>query len=112
MFATYRFGGNARLTSFNPHSHVRGKAYRYELQYPDGKTETVLNVPRYNFDWQIEYHLAKPIDVPAGTLLKVTAWFDNSAANPANPDPTKEVRFGEQTYNEMMIGYFTGHRLP
>ena len=110
--ATYRFTGPARLLSFNPHSHVRGKAWRYELTYPDGRTETVLDVPRYDFNWQLEYQLAAPLDVPEGTVLKATAWYDNSDKNPANPDPSKTVRFGEQTSDEMMIGYFTGHRLP
>ena len=110
--ATHRFRQPTRLLSFNPHSHVRGKAYRYEMVYPDGRTETVLNIPRYDFNWQLEYHLREPIDVPAGTRLKVTAWYDNSDKNPANPDPTATVGFGDQTWNEMMIGYFTGYRLP
>jgi hypothetical protein len=110
--ATHYFRNPVRLLSFNPHSHVRGKAYRYELQYPDGRTETVLDVPRYDFNWQLEYYLRDPIDVPAGTRLKVTAWYDNSAKNPANPDPTATVHFGDQTWDEMMIGYFSGYRLP
>ena len=109
--ATYTLRNKSRLISFNPHSHVRGKAYRYELVYPDGKSEVVLDVPRYDFNWQMEYVLAKPIDVPPGTRVRVTGWFDNSKDNPANPDPTKIVRFGEQTWEEMMIGYFTGHVL-
>lgn len=111
VVANYKFGGPARITSFSPRSHVRGKAYRYELTYPDGRTERVLEIPRYDFNWQLEYVLRDPIDVPRGTVLKVTAWYDNSAANPANPDPTKLVRFGDQTWDEMMIGYFTGHKL-
>ena len=111
VVAHYKFGGPARITSFSPHSHVRGKAYRYELTYPDGRTERVLDVPRYDFNWQLEYMLRDPIDVPRGTRMTVTAWYDNSAANPANPDPTKTVRFGDQTWDEMMIGYFTGHKL-
>jgi hypothetical protein len=110
--ATHYFQNPARLLSFNPHSHVRGKAYRYELQYPGGKTETVLDLPRYDFNWQMEYVLRDPIDVPAGTRLKVTAWYDNSEKNPANPDPGATVRFGDQTWDEMMIGYFSGYRLP
>lgn len=110
--ATYRFRVPARITTFMPHSHVRGKAYRYELIKPDGTSEVVLDVPRYDFNWQYEYRLAKPLDVAAGSRLKVTAWYDNSAANPANPDPRQRVRFGEQTWDEMMIGYFTAHELP
>ena len=109
--ANYTFKGPARLLSFNPHAHLRGKAFRYDLTYPDGQSRTVLNVPRYDFNWQLEYQLRDPIDVPAGTVLKVTGWYDNSKANPANPDPDREVRHGEQTWEEMMIGYFTGHRL-
>lgn len=109
--ASHLFKFPARLLSFNPHSHVRGKAYRYELIYPDGRAETVLDIPRYDFNWQLEYHLREPLDVPEGARLKVTAWYDNSDRNPANPDPTKEVRFGDQTWDEMMIGYFSGYRL-
>jgi mono/diheme cytochrome c family protein len=109
--AAHVFRRPARLLSFMPHSHVRGKAYRYELVYPGGRTETVLNLPRYDFNWQIEYFLRDPIDVPAGTRLKVTAWYDNSDKNPANPDPTATVGFGDQTWNEMMIGYFSGYAL-
>ena len=109
--ASHLFDAPARLLTFNPHSHVRGKAYRYEVVYPGGRTETVLDVPRYDFNWQLEYHLREPLDVPAGARLKVTAWFDNSDGNPANPDPSKEVRFGDQTSDEMMIGYFSGYRL-
>ena len=93
-------------------SHARGKAFRYELIYADGHSDVILNLPRYDFNWQIEHQFARPIDVPAGTRLKVTGWYDNSSENPANPDPTKFVKFGEQTWEEMMIGYFTGHTLP
>ena len=109
--ATHRFAFPVRLLSFNPHSHVRGKAYRYEVIYPDGKAETVLDVPRYDFNWQLEYYLREPLDLPAGARLKVTAWYDNSEKNPANPDPAATVRFGDQTWDEMMIGYFSGYRL-
>jgi hypothetical protein len=110
--AGHTFKSAARLFSFMPHSHVRGKAYRYEVVYPDGRKETVLDLPRYDFNWQLEYRLAEPLDVPAGSKLKVTAWYDNSDKNPANPDPTATVRFGDQTWDEMMVGYFTAHRLP
>lgn len=109
--AIYTFRDAARLYSFMPHSHVRGKAYKYELLDASGKGTVVLDVPHYDFNWQFEYRLARPIDVAAGSRLKVTAWYDNSKDNPANPDPTKFVRFGEQTSDEMMIGYFTGHKL-
>ena len=109
--ASHMFFQPTRLLSVNPHSHVRGKAFRYELVYPDGKTDVILNLPRYDFNWQIEHQFARPIDVPAGTRLQVTGWYDNSAGNPANPNPDKTVKFGEQTWDEMMIGYFTGHLL-
>lgn len=109
--ASHMFFQPVRLLSVNPHSHVRGKAFKYELIYPDGHTDVILDLPRYDFNWQIEHQFATPIDVPAGTRLKVTGWYDNSKDNPANPDPSKAVGFGEQTWQEMMIGYFTGYVL-
>ena len=104
--AETRFSRDSVLYSFAPHMHVRGKAFRYELVFPDGREEVVLDIPRYDFNWQTRYRLREPIHLPAGTVLKATAWYDNSENNPANPDPTKRVRFGEQTWEEMMIGYF------
>jgi mono/diheme cytochrome c family protein len=109
--ASHTFFQPVRLLSINPHSHVRGKAFKYELIYPDGRTDVILDLPRYDFNWQLEHQFAEPIDVPAGTRLKVTGWYDNSKDNPANPDPSKAVGFGEQTWQEMMIGYFTGYVL-
>jgi hypothetical protein len=109
--AVHNFTEPTRLLSVNPHAHVRGKAWKYELIQPDGKSEVILNVPHYDFNWQIEYQFGQPIDVPAGAKLKVTAWYDNSKDNPANPDPNNKVKFGDQTWDEMMIGYFTGHSL-
>jgi hypothetical protein len=109
--ASHTFFRPVRLLSVNPHSHVRGKAFKYELFYPDGRSEVLLNLPRYDFNWQIEHQFATPVDVPAGSRLQVTAWYDNSTGNPANPDPSKAVKFGEQTWEEMMIGYFTGYVL-
>lgn len=104
--ATVRLPADARLLAFMPHMHVRGKAYRYELQRP-GETEPtiILDIPRYDFNWQLRYTLREPLDAPAGSTLIGTAWYDNSAENPANPDPTKTVRWGPQTYDEMMLGY-------
>jgi len=87
------------------HMHVRGKAFKFEAISPDGKTETLLDIPRYDFNWQLRYDYAKPRFLPRGTTIKITAVFDNSAGNPANPDPNKTVRWGQQTYDEMMIGY-------
>jgi hypothetical protein len=89
-----------------PHAHLRGKAFEYRIVRPDGETETVLRVPRYDFNWQLTYYLEKPIQLTKGTKLEVIAWYDNSPNNPYNPDPSKEVHWGEQTSEEMMMGYF------
>jgi len=94
------------LSSVYPHMHVRGKDVTYKLIYPDGREETVLHVPKYDFNWQTSYRLAEPKFMPKGTTLKVIAHFDNSAANKYNPDPTATVRWGDQTWEEMLIGYY------
>jgi len=104
--AAYRFREDAILYSLFPHMHLRGKSFRIEARYPDGKSETLLNVPRYRFDWQNRYVLAEPRHMPEGTILHCEGHFDNSAANPGNPNPDKEVRFGVQTWDEMLVGYF------
>jgi len=97
---------DARLLAFMPHMHVRGAAFRYELQSnPQAARTTLLDIPRYDFNWQLRYALATPIDAPRGAVVHATAWFDNSSANPANPDPNRTVRWGEQTFDEMMLGY-------
>ena len=93
------------VTAFMAHMHVRGKAFRFDLVTPDGKTETLLDIPRYDFNWQLRYELKEPRVLPRGSTVKTTAVFDNSPANKANPDPTKTVKWGQQTYDEMMIGY-------
>ena len=90
-----------------PHMHMRGKAFRYEANIPDGRREILLDVPKYDFNWQIRYDLAEPKLLPRGTELLCTAHFDNSESNLSNPDPTRNVGWGEQTWDEMMIGYFT-----
>lgn len=87
------------------HMHVRGKAFKFEALLPDGRTETLLDIPRYDFNWQLRYDYAMPHFLPRGTIIKTTAVFDNSTGNPANPDATKNVRWGQQTFDEMMIGY-------
>jgi len=107
--ATLRVPFEAVITGFMPHMHVRGSACKYEMTV-DGKTTTLLDVPKYDFNWQLKYQLAEPITVPLGTPLKYTAHFDNSAKNPANPDPTKEVKWGKQTSDEMMLGYIEYYR--
>jgi mono/diheme cytochrome c family protein len=95
----------AKILAFLPHMHLRGKAARFDLIGRDGRRETLLDVPRYDFNWQLYYRLAQPVTAPAGSRLEFTGRFDNSAANPANPDPTKRVRWGAQTYDEMLLGY-------
>jgi len=94
-----------RLLSFMPHMHLRGKDFKYTLTKPGGQPEIVLSVPAYDFGWQSYYNLAEPITLPEGTKIDCLAHFDNSSNNLNNPDPTKMVRWGEQTFEEMMIGY-------
>lgn len=103
--AEYRFPEEASILSLFPHTHLRGNRFRVDLAYPDGREEELLLVPFYDFNWQLNYELQSPKVVPAGTRMKATAWFDNSKDNPANPDPSSWVRFGEQTFEEMMIAY-------
>ena len=99
------FTEDARLLSLMPHMHLRGKDFEYRVVFPDGKSDILLRVPRYDFGWQSNYRLSKPLDLPAGTRIECTAHFDNSTDNPNNPDATKLVRWGEQTWEEMMIGF-------
>ena len=89
-----------------PHMHLRGDDFRFELRYPDGRSETLLSVPQYDFDWQYFYYLKQPMLLPAGTAIECLAHFDNSPNNPDNPDPSAEVRWGDQSWEEMMIGFF------
>jgi mono/diheme cytochrome c family protein len=93
------------LLSFMPHMHLRGKDFEYKVLYPDGRSEVLLSVPRYDFNWQTMYRVTRPLHLPKGTRIHCTAHYDNSAANPANPDPTKQVYWGDQTWEEMMIGW-------
>ncbi|QEL19115.1 redoxin family protein [Limnoglobus roseus] len=94
------------LRSAVPHMHVRGKACKYEITSPDGKTTTtLLDIPRYDFNWQLRYQFAEPVAVAKGSTITFTVWFDNSDKNPANPDPTKTVKWGPQTSDEMHLGY-------
>ena len=103
--ATQTVPADTTIMAFFPHMHLRGKSFKYEAVYADGRTQTLLDVPRYDFNWQLSYRLAEPMELPKGTVLKLTGWYDNSKNNPANPDPTKTVKWGPQTYDEMMIGY-------
>ncbi len=104
--ADYKFSKDTVLLAMFPHMHLRGKAFQYEAIYPDGKTEILLNVPKYDFNWQNSYEYSGLKIMPAGTRLHCTAWFDNSKENLANPNPLAFVRWGDQTWDEMMIGYF------
>jgi hypothetical protein len=97
---------DTRLTGLMPHMHLRGKAFQYKAVYPSGESEILLNVPRYDFSWQLFYYLAEPKVFPKGTRIECVAYFDNSANNRFNPDATKEVRWGDQSWEEMMIGWF------
>ena len=90
------------LWSMIPHTHVRGIRWTYDATYPDGRKETILSVPKYDFNWQTDYVFRQPLKFPKGTKLHATAWYDNSPANKSNPDPTKEVWWGDQTWEEMM----------
>ena len=98
--------GDALLLSLFPHMHLRGKAFEYSIVRPGGAYEVLLRVEPYRFDWQLSYVLEKPLPLPAGTRLRCTAWYDNSAGNPRNPDPSREVGYGEQSRDEMMVGFF------
>ncbi len=97
---------DSELVSLKPHMHLRGKSMEFRAVYPTGEKEILLNVPQYSFNWQLEFILAHPKTLPKGTRLEVTATFDNSPNNPYNPDPTKEVRWGDQTARNGDRGYF------
>jgi peroxiredoxin len=102
---TYTFAKDATVLSFMPHMHLRGLSARYDVTYPDGRQETLLYVPDFDFNWQSIYRFKEPLKIPKGTKLTWAGWWDNSADNPRNPDPTKEVRWGEQTWDEMQNGW-------
>lgn len=104
VHAKHEFKHDTTLHALMPHMHYRGKAYRFTARYPDGKEEILLDVPRYDFNWQNLYSLVEPKLLPKGTVVAAEAHFDNSADNLANPDPKQEVRWGEQTWEEMMLG--------
>ena len=104
--ADYRVRRDELLVSMTPHMHLRGKSFRYEALYPDGKQEVLLDIPQYDFNWQLKYTLAQPKLLPRGTRVVCTAVYDNSKANPVNPNPATWVHWGDQSWNEMMIGFF------
>lgn len=103
---TLKLQDDATLINLLPHMHFRGKDFVYKVTYPSGETETLLSVPHYDFNWQLTYDLAQPKLLPKGTVIDCIAHYDNSANNKFNPDPTKEVHYGEQTWEEMMFGFF------
>ncbi len=105
VVADYTARSDELLLSMTPHMHLRGKSFRYEARYPDGNQEILLDVPKYDFNWQLKYILDEPKRMPRGTKILCTATFDNSERNLSNPDPTKSVRWGDQSDEEMMIGF-------
>ena len=104
--AVHRFQRDGLLLGLQPHMHYRGKSFRYIAEYPDGRKETLLQVPDFDFNWQHKYELSEPRWLPRGTVLRAEGTFDNSPGNPDNPDPKRSVYFGLQSDEEMFIGYF------
>jgi hypothetical protein len=88
-----------------PHMHLRGKSFRYTARYPDGSQKILLDVPRYDFNFQLKYSLDEPVKLPRGTVIECVAVYDNSEENLSNPDPNIDVRWGDQSFEEMMIGF-------
>jgi hypothetical protein len=105
--ARHVFRKDTLILALFPHMHLRGKSFRYEAEFPDGGKRVLLDVPRYDFGWQNSYVPAEPVLMPAGSRIVCTAHFDNSENNLSNPDPTATVYWGEQTWEEMMVGYFS-----
>jgi hypothetical protein len=103
--ATWTPSLDVTIRSLSPHMHYRGAAMEFKVFYPDGRSEVLLNVPAYSFNWQMVYRPQTLIRIPAGSKIQVTGYFDNTAKNKFNPDPTKAVRQGEPTYDEMMMGF-------
>jgi hypothetical protein len=93
------------LLSLIPHMHLRGKAFKVWMDLPDGTSQEILNVPRYDFNWQLTYYIKGGLRIPEGAVMRAAGWFDNSANNPHNPDPDREVPGGDQTTDEMMVSY-------
>ena len=104
--ATFEVGTDVKLAGLHPHMHGRGKDFLYKLVYPTNESQTILSVPRYNWHWQNWYTLEEPLVLPKGTKIECTAHFDNSPNNPDNADPTRSVPWGEQSWDEMMVGFF------
>jgi hypothetical protein len=105
--STWTAREDVEVVGLMPHMHVRGKDFKFTVTYPDGRQEVLLNVPKYIFNWQLGYELSENLKFPKGTRIDCVAHFDNSPNNKWNPDPTKEVKWGDQTWEEMMIGFVT-----
>ena len=105
--AKYPVKNDIKILSFLPHMHLRGSSFRYEVVYPDGTSEILLDVPKYDFGWQITYRPEKPLLIPKGSEIFCRGSWDNSSNNPWNPDPNEEVRWGDQSWEEMFLGWFT-----
>ena len=110
--AEYHVTRDMGVTGYQAHTHLRGVAFRYDLIKTNGEMETLLDQPKFDFNWQIQYDYLSPRLIPPGSIIRATAIYDNSADNPANPDPTREVKWGPQTRDEMMIGYVEYFRPP
>jgi len=102
--AEYKLPVEAMITAFSPHMHVRGKTCKYEIDTKDG-TKVLLEVPHFDFNWQLRYELSEPVRIEKNTTARFLATFDNSTGNPANPDPKATVTWGQQTADEMLLGY-------
>ena len=103
------FDNDTRILALSPHMHVRGKAMKYELVLPDGKRQALLDVPLYNYNYQWLYYPTEPLRAPAGSRLEVTATWDNSEGNKANPDPKAEIVYRGDTFNEMFVGFLEAY---
>jgi hypothetical protein len=101
----YKFANKGTMLSFFPHMHLRGKAFEYKFKPGGGEEQMLLRVPNYNFNWQLTYRLENPIPVKPGDVMEIAGYFDNSPNNPYNPDPKVEVRWGEQSWEEMVVGF-------
>lgn len=110
--ACHTFEQDVDLIAYAPHMHLRGKDMKYEAVYPDGRRETLISVPKYNFNWQTWYYLKKPLPVPKGTRLVATSHFDNSPKNKYNPDPAKDVRWGDSSSEDEMLGAWVAISIP
>ena len=104
--AMYGFKKAATLHSVTPHMHLRGRSMKFETLYPDGRRETIAAIPRYDFNWQVTYQLLQPKKIPAGTWAVLSGTWDNSARNPSNPDPKKTIHWGDQSFDEMFLGWY------